>query len=285
MAILKSSLAVLLLALVASAAELHPPAQVIAGNGFSLPTSGSGDATFYLLGPSNAIKKVIHLGQEIPVDPTDLEVAGKYVATLCSSDGCTGSTFYVVAGAPDKVSFMLHPSRVPVSAPNAINGTAFVLDKFHNLVLAPTTVDFQIVQKSGPPQNHPVKALHGVAWMRMASTPKEGPVKVIATVQSANEPRVIQQVASDACHLRIKATRTAKGVVVETDPVRDCSGNAVPDGTVVSFTSIDANGKTTVDAPIKKGIARTEFPVSGNARISVASGVAIGNEITVGGRS
>src|SRR5581483_5730398 len=111
------------------------------------------------------------------------------------------------------------------------------------------------------------------------------PVKVIATVQSATEPRVIQQVASDACHLRIKATRTTKGVLVETDPVRDCSGNAIPDGTIVSFTSTDAKGKTTVDAPIKKGIARAELPVAGTARISVASGVVIGNEITVGGQS
>jgi hypothetical protein len=74
-------------------------------------------------------------------------------------------------------------------------------------------------------------------------------------------------------------------VLVETDPVRDCSGNAVPDGTIVSFTAVDSKGKTTVDAPIKKGIARTELPLSGNARISVASGVVIGNEITVGGRS
>jgi hypothetical protein len=96
---------------------------------------------------------------------------------------------------------------------------------------------------------------------------------------------MIQQVASDACNLRIKAARTSKGVLVETDPVRDCSGNAVPDGTIVSFTAMDSKGKTTVDAPIKKGVARTELPLSGSARISVASGVVIGNEITVGGRS
>jgi len=284
MKLAKISLAVLVLSGLALAADLHPPAQVVAGNGFSMPTTGSGDATFYLIGPSSAIKKTIRLGTDVAVDPTDVETAGKYVVSLCASE-CSSATFYVTAASPDQVSFMLHPSRVPVSAPNAINGTAFVFDKFHNLVLSPTTVDFQVVQKSGPPLNHSVKAVHGVAWMRMASTPKEGPVKVIATVQSATEPRVIQQVASDACHLRIKATRTTKGVLVETDPVRDCSGNAIPDGTIVSFTSTDAKGKTTVDAPIKKGIARAELPVAGTARISVASGVVIGNEITVGGQS
>lgn len=284
--LLKNGAVLLLIATtMAFAAELHPPARVTAGTAVSIPTAGSGDATFYLLGPSSAIKKQVHLGQDIPVDPTEVETAGKYIASVCGSDGCSSTTFYVVAAAPDQVSFMLHPSRVPVSNPNAINGTAFVFDKFHNLVLTPATVDFEVVQKNGPPLKHSVKAEHGVAWMRMGSTPKEGPVKVIATAGSANEPRVIQQVASDACHLRIKATRNAKGVLVETDPVRDCSGNAVPDGTVVSFTSVDSRGKTTVDAPVKKGIARAELPVSGVARISVASGVVIGNEVTVGGRS
>jgi hypothetical protein len=275
----------LVLASQALGAELNPPAQVTAGKGFSLPTSGSGDATFYLLGPSHAIKKAVHLGQEIAVDPTDTETAGKYAVSLCTGDGCSSATFYVVAAPPDQLSFMLHPSRVRVSDRNAINGTAFVFDKFHNLVLTPTAVDFQVIQKNGPPLKHSVKAEHGVAWMRMASTPKEGPVKVIATVGAATEPRVIQQVASDACNLRIKASRTAKGVLVETDPIRDCSGNAVPDGTVVSFTAVDSKGKTSVDAPVKKGVAKAELPVSGNARISVASGVVMGNEITVGGRS
>jgi hypothetical protein len=282
----RNSAALLLVAAsVAFAAELHPPAQVTAGTAVSIPTTGSGDGTFYLIGPSNAIKKQVRLGQDIAVDPTDVETAGKYIASICGSDGCSSATFYVVAGSPDQVSFMLHPSRVPVSRPSGINGTVFVFDKFHNLVLTPATVDFEVVQKNGPPLKHSVKTIHGVAWMRMGSTPKEGPVKVIATVGSAAEPRVIQQVASDACHLRIKATRTAKGVLVETDPVRDCSGNAVPDGTVVSFTSVGSQGKTTVDAPVKKGIARAELPVSGAARISVASGVVIGNEVTVGGRS
>jgi hypothetical protein len=70
---------------------------------------------------------------------------------------------------------------------------------------------------------------------------------------------------------------------VETDPVRDCSGNFVPDGTVVSFTKTDASGKTTVDAPIKRGVARVEMAVSGPARISVASGVVNGNELSLAG--
>ena len=103
----------------------------------------------------------------------------------------------------------------------------------------------------------------------------------LAEIGGAEEPRIIQQVASDACNLRITARRNAKGVEIVTDPVRDCRGNAVPDGTVVSFTLVDSKGKTTIDAPVKKGVARAELPVNGNATISVASGVVMGNEIRI----
>lgn len=276
---------IIFMATLARAAELHPPAQITAGSAFSIPSNGSGEATFYLIGPSHVLKRNVKLGNAIAVDGEDVQTSGRYLAIACGSDGCSDASFYVMAGEPDRLSFLLHPSRVPVSRGDAINATAFVFDKFRNLVLRPVTVDFHVTPKTGAPFTKTVKSNRGVAWMRMASTPKEGPVKVTAGVSSAAEPRIIQQVASDACNLRIKATRTAKGVLVETDPVRDCSGNAIPDGTVVSFTAIDSNGKTTVDAPIKKGIARTELPLRGGARISVASGVVIGNEVTVGGSS
>ncbi|PYV46629.1 MAG: hypothetical protein DMG94_09150 [Acidobacteria bacterium] len=71
--------------------------------------------------------------------------------------------------------------------------------------------------------------------------------------------------------------------VIETDPVKDCSGNSVPDGTVVSFTKMDAAGKATVDVPIKRGIAKVELPIQGQAKITVASGVVTGNELEVAG--
>lgn len=261
------------------AGEVQLPPQVTAGTGFTIPTSGSGDATFYLVGPSSVLKKAVKLGSEIEITGEEVHTAGRYIAINCSADGCSGASFYVVAGQPAKLSFLLHPSRVPVTAHDAINATAFVFDKFHNPVLRPVAVDFHVVPKSGPAFTKSVKAVQGVAWMQMSPTPKEGPVKVIASIGGNDEPRIIQQVASDACNLRITARRTSKGVEVQTDPVKDCRGNAVPDGTVVSFTAVDSKGKTTVDAPIKKGIARAELPINGNATISVASGVVIGNEI------
>jgi hypothetical protein len=122
---------------------------------------------------------------------------------------------------------------------------------------------------------------NGVAWVRLTSARKQGAAKLGASIGHADEIRVVQQVAAEACNLRIKATRDKRGVLIETDPVHDCAGNPVPDGTVVSFTASDAAGKTTVDAPVKRGVAKVEMPIEGRAKIRVASGVVTGNELEV----
>jgi hypothetical protein len=268
---------------VAQASEIHPPARVNAGAGLSIPTSGSGDATFYLIGPATAMKKKVQAGSDISVDSDDVQKAGRYVAILCASDGCTSSNFFVVPAAPNKLSLLVHPSRVPVGSANGISTVAFVMDNFRNLVLKPEPVKFTILPKDGKEVSADRNAENGVAWVRISSAKKEGVTKIGAQIGHADEVRVVQQIAADACNLRIKATRDKKGFMVETDPVRDCAGNPVPDGTIVSFTLSDAAGKTTVDVPIKKGVAKVEMPIRGRARISVASGVVTGNELEVAG--
>jgi hypothetical protein len=130
-----------------------------------------------------------------------------------------------------------------------------------------------------------VPAARGVAWMRLGSSNKAGPVRIVASVAGIQEPRVIQQVAAEACSLRMNATPNTNGALLETDPVRDCSGNPLPDGTIVSFTKTDASGKTTIDAPVKKGIARAQVKLNGHSQISVACGVVLGNEISVAGKT
>ena len=94
--------------------------------------------------------------------------------------------------------------------------------------------------------------------------------------------RIIQQVPGDPCGLRLKARPAGKDVALETDPLRDCSGNAVPDGTIVTFTESYGGRQTTVDVPLKHGIAQTELPAYDGARISAATGVVLGNEIRWG---
>jgi hypothetical protein len=276
--------ALVVLAVAALAAELNAPAQVAAGSGFAISSAGSGEATLYLVGPSEVVKRKIQLGSDVQVQPEEVERAGEYTAIVCSSQ-CSATHFYVhAADGMRRLSFIVHPSRVPVKSANAISAVAFVFDKFRNLVLSPEPVEFHVRPQGGKELSQARPTQNGVAWIRLTSATQGGATKIGASIGDTNEQRVVQQVASEACNLRIKQGGWEKHQLwVETDPVRDCSGNPVPDGTVVSFTMIDGKGKTTVDAPIKRGIAKVQMPVSGNARITVASGVVTGNELHVAG--
>lgn len=271
----------------AQAGKLLVPTTVGAGQTFSIPVvgsgqAGSGQATFYLLGPDHVVKRHVSPGSEVQIQSSDVRSAGLYQVILCDSkSSCTSATFEVKAAPPAHLSFFLHPSRVPVSTRDSIDATAFVFDQYFNLVWAPAVVDFRITPASGTGFSRRGTTRNGVAWMRMDSTPHEGSVRVTAVLGNVEEARVIQQVAAEACGLRMKAAGSGNRVSVETDPVRDCSGNTLPDGTIISFTKIDKLGKSTVDTPIKKGIARAQFSVQGQARISVACGVVLGNEVAV----
>jgi hypothetical protein len=267
----------------ANAAEVRVPAAVEAGQGFSIPLEGSGQATFYLVGPDHVLKRAVSLGSDLKIQSSDVRAAGRYQIILCDSS-CTSTSFEVKAASPAHLSFFLHPSRVLVSTSGSIDATAFVFDQYFNLVLTPAAVDFRITPASGAGFVRQASTRDGVAWIRMDSTPHEGRVQVTAALGGVEEARVIQQVAAEACGLRMKAVTSGNNVTVETDPVRDCSGNALPDGTVVSFTTIDKAGKSTVDTPIKKGIARAQLSIQGPAQISVACGVVLGNEVAVGGK-
>jgi hypothetical protein len=266
-----------------SASEIHPPGQVTAGTAITIATSGSGSATFYLIGPASVSKREVKAGSDISVASEQLEHAGRYTAILCASDGCASANFFVNPAAPNHLSFLVHPSRVPVGSPSGISAVAFVYDNFHNLVLKPEPVTFSILPKDAKEVSATRNSEKGVAWVRLSSARKEGATRLGAAIGHAKEIRVVQQVAADACNLRIKASRAKKEFLVETDPLRDCAGNSVPDGTVVSFTKVDDAGKTTVDVPVKRGAAKIEMPIEGRARITVASGVVTGNELEVAG--
>src|SRR5262249_46964990 len=116
----------------------------------------------------------------------------------------------------------------------------------------------------------------------MNSAPKEGAAQFVARVGRASGTHVIQQVPGDPCSLRMTARPSGQRITLQTEPVRDCSGNAVPDGTIVTFTEAYNGHEATVDVPLKRGIAQTEMPAHDGAKISVAAGVVMGNEILWG---
>jgi hypothetical protein len=264
----------------ARASELPVPHTVVAGNPVSIPTSGSGSATLYLIGPRHVAKREVKLGEAVELKAEELRAAGRHTVILSSGGE---ASFFVTPANPGQLNFLARPSRVPVAKPGVITGVAFVFDEYKNLVLEPTPVKFDLTVQ-GTNASQTVTTKNGVAWTRLDSARKEGAAQFVASVGEVNVRRVVQQTAGEACNLSMRvAQRTAKGIVVETAPIRDCSGNAVPDGTIVTFSLVDSRGRrTTVDSRIKKGFARAELPNDAGL-LSVAAGVVTGNELHVGG--
>lgn len=280
---LLAALVCLVAASLAQDENLRVPSAALSGQATSIATGGSGSATFYLVGPAVALRRDVQLGQDIQLSGNDIQTAGRYVAIVCSSS-CSSAAFFVRAGKPSSLTFLVHPSRAPVGQPDIISGVAFPFDEFGNLILAPETVQFQLASKESSLGAHSVQTENGVAWLRSASGKSAGAVQITASLHDVIARRVVQQVASDPCRLQIKADRTAKGVEVETAPVRDCAGNPVPDGTIVTFTAKNGDEISTVDAPVKQDVARARIQAKGSIVISAASGVVMGNEVRVGGQ-
>lgn len=281
--ILCIGIAALSVVCVAAAQNLKLPATVNAGSAVSVPTSGSGDATLYVYGPGTAIKKKVQLGRPVQIDGDQVKAAGRYTVVLKGGEEASGS-FVVVPAKLQNIAFLARPSRVPASRRGAISGSAYLFDAYNNLVLAPTPVKFDLNLEGGASVARTVTSRNGVAWVQLDSGKKAGTAQFNVSAENANVTRVVQETASDPCNLRMRAEADKDGsILVETDPVKDCSGNPVPDGTIVTFTSTDPSGRSTVDARIKKGVAKAELPASQNALLSVAAGVVMGNEIHWGG--
>jgi hypothetical protein len=267
----------------AQTGALRLPRTVEAGSSFSIQSTGSGKATLYILGPGQVLRRDVQLGETTSFAPGDLHSAGHYMAVLVGESSTDNGAFDVTAeDQPAALSFLAKPSRLPVGLHGGISGVVYVFDTFQNLVLTPVQVSFQLSDVAGGGQRQTVTARDGVAWTKMDSGAKEVAAQFVAQAGSVSVTRVIQQVPGNPCSLRMNAHRSGQRLVLETEPVRDCGGNAVPDGTIVTFTEASSDGQATVDVPIKRGVARTEMPAYDGARVSVATGVVMGNEIRLG---
>lgn len=265
--------------------DMTVPSSVTAGSAFSIATTGSGEATLYIVGPGQALRRAVHLGSTVTFPDGVLYNADCYLAIL--RQGTTSRTiqFTVTPGPqPGALSFLAEPSRLPVSTNGGISGTAYVYDAYHNLILAPVPVSFQLSHGAGAAQQRSVTSRDGVAWTRMNSSAKEGQATFIATAGSVSDKRIIYEVPGDPCNLTVSAQPKGQRLLVQTDPIHDCSGNPVPDGTIVTFTETLHGMQSTADVPIKRGIASIEMPAWNGATISVASGAVAGNEIQWRGR-
>lgn len=263
--------------------ELRAPPTAHAGDAIAITSSGTGPGIFYLIGPGHVAKRQFRAGETIQIGSNEMQSAGTYQALACQEQECATATFYVAPTRGAELIFLVHPSRVPVAENKVISAVVVVLDRFQNLVLEPDNVVFRATSKALTVSSLSQRTVNGVVWTRLSSGPNEGTVEISASASELSERRVVQQVAADPCHLRASAVKSGDRIVLRTDPVRDCRGNPVHDGTIVTFTKVDRLGRSTVDAPIKRGVARTEMGFGGPATISVACGVVVGNDIRIGG--
>ena len=262
---------------------LRLPKTVEAGSAFSIQSSGSGPAFLYIVGPGQVLRRKVQLGETTVFAPGDLHNAGRYLAVFVGGSSTENGAFDVTAAhQPMVLSFLAKPSRLPVDLHDGISGVVYVFDAFQNLVLVPIQVSFQLTSVTGAEQMRTALTRNGVAWTKMNSAAQEGVAKFVARVGDATSTRVIQQVPGNPCHLRMSARASGQRLAVETEPVRDCSGNPLPDGTIVTFTETYSDGESTVDVPLKRSVARADMPAYGGAKVSVATGVFIGNEIRLG---
>jgi hypothetical protein len=271
--------------LLAQRPSMQLPQQVVAGSAVSFPTGGSGQGTLTIVGPGQALRRSVQLGSPISLPAGVLYNAGEYVVILANgSDEQVGLIEVTPAQQPARLSFLAEPSRLPVDLQNGISGTVYVFDVYRNLIVSPMPVSFNLSDSTGPAQTRTVATRNGVAWTRMNSAAKEGSARFVATVAGIASTRIIDEVPGDPCNLSMTAVPDKGKAKLQTAPVRDCSGNPIPDGTVVTFTASFNGMQSTVDVPLKRDIAEVDLPLPPGASVSVASGVVAGNEIHWGGQ-
>jgi hypothetical protein len=264
----------------AQSRAMSAPRIILAGDAFVIQTTGAGKAALFIVGPDQVLRRDVQLGEAATFAARSLYNAGHYLLVLKSESSAESDTLDVLpAKKLTELSFLAKPSRLPVGLHDGITGAVYIFDAYANLITIPTPVSFELTAPSGAVQRRTVEAHDGAAWTGMDSTAQQGSDKFVARAGDISSTRIVAQVPGDPCGLKMTARQSGERIELSTDPVRDCNGNAVPDGTIVTFTESYRGGQSTVDVPLKRGIAEVQLPDHSGATISVASGVVMGNQI------
>ena len=264
----------------AAGGRMSVPKTIGAGIAFSIQTVGSGKATLLIVGTGQVLKRDVQLGQAVFFAAGSLFNAGRYLVLLAGDSFTeTGSLDVVPAVKPANLSFLAKPSRLPVGLHAGITGAVYVFDAYHNMISERVPLSFELSSPTGTVQKRTVVTRYGAAWTEMDSTAQQGIDKFVARVGEISSTRVVGQVPGDPCGLKMNAQQEGKQIHLVTDAVRDCNGNAVPDGTIVTFTEAYNGSQATIDEPLKHGIAQVTISAHNGATLSVASGVVMGNQI------
>lgn len=264
----------------AAGGKMSVPKTIEAGCAFSIQTPGSGNAALFIIGTGQVLKRDVQLGQTVFFTSGSLYSAGHYLVVLQGDSFTETESLEVVpASKPASVSFLAKPSRLPVGIHAGITGAVYVFDSYHNLISSPMPLSFELSSPTGAVQKQATVTRYGAAWTEMDSTAQQGLDKFVVRVGEITSTRVVGQVPGDPCGLKMNAEQLGRQIHLVTDAVRDCNGNAVPDGTIVTFTEAFSGSQSTIDEPLKHGIAQVTIPAHTGAILSVASGVVMGNQI------
>jgi hypothetical protein len=108
----------------AQISELRFPERVVAGTALSIPTTGSGTATCYIVGPGNAIRREFHLGETLSLTSNDLHNTGRYVVLLVATK--TQSAQFDGAFSPALNDELSETIASTANLPDGISGVAYV---------------------------------------------------------------------------------------------------------------------------------------------------------------
>ena len=262
------------------AQDFQIPHTLLAGSAFNITTTGTGKATLYIVGPAQALRRDVTLGERVLFTTGELYGAGHYIAVMATGTSSQSEEFDVQPAINvASLGFLAKPSRLPVNIRNGISGAVYVFDAYHNLITTPMPATLQLAIAAASGQSKTVTTRNGLAWTTMDSATKEGAARFTARVGNVSSTHIINQVPGDPCSISISARPKGTRLEVQTAPVRDCNQNVVPDGTIVTFTETYGDAQSTVDVPLKQGIASVVLPANKGSKISAASGVVAGNEI------
>jgi hypothetical protein len=269
---------------IALAQGLELPRTITAGSPFSISTSGSGKSVLTIVGLGQVLRHTVQLGAPASFAAGEIFSAGHYLAILGDGPSASVAEFDVTpAHQVASLGFLAKPSRLPVNVHNGISGAVYVFDPYRNLITTPMPAVLELAGAGVQVQTRNVTTKNGLAWTTLDSAAKESAARFTARVGAISSTRIIDQVPGEPCAISITARPSGSRLEVQTAPVKDCSGNIIPDGTIVTFMEATPTSQTTVDVPLKRGVATINMPANPGSKISAAIGVVVGNEIRWGG--
>jgi hypothetical protein len=232
----------------------------------------------YIIGPGQVLKRDVQLGEPTSFPAGSLYNAGRYLAVLHGAPHRERLIRCCARKEPCGLSFLAKPSRLPVGLHDGITGAVYVFDAYHNLIVAPRPVSFELSTPSGTVQKRTVVTHDGAAWTAMDSTAQQGIDRFVARIGDVSSTR---RKAGSGRSVRIEDERPAVGPAARIgnrsgprlQRQRGAGRNHCHLHRDLSRRSV--NGRRTPQARN----CRSEMPVHMRSNHLVASGVVMGNQI------